>query len=101
MEEEQKEHVAKLNKMEREMEEVFERKVLQSFLGALKSTPWLVGAGEEAEAGRQRARPWEETEREHNQAAAAQEGARGNVFISSTNNFVSTSDTVLTCVNSG
>ena len=27
MEEEQKEHVAKLNKMEREMEEVFERKV--------------------------------------------------------------------------
>ena len=28
MEEEQKEHVAKLNKMEREMEEVFERKVL-------------------------------------------------------------------------
>ena len=29
MEEEQKEHVAKLNKMEREMEEVFERKVLR------------------------------------------------------------------------
>ena len=28
MEEEQKEHVAKLNKMEREMEEVFERKVM-------------------------------------------------------------------------
>ena len=36
MEEEQKEHVAKLNKMEREMEEVFERKVLHLFLGALK-----------------------------------------------------------------
>ena len=36
MEEEQKEHVAKLNKMEREMEEVFERKVLYPFLGALK-----------------------------------------------------------------
>ena len=31
MEEEQKEHVAKLNKMEREMEEVFERKVSQDF----------------------------------------------------------------------
>ena len=31
MEEEQKEHVAKLNKMEREMEEVFERKVLIQF----------------------------------------------------------------------
>ena len=31
MEEEQKEHVAKLNKMEREMEEVFERKVLIKF----------------------------------------------------------------------
>ena len=28
IEEEQKEHVAKLNKMEREMEEVFERKVM-------------------------------------------------------------------------
>ena len=38
MEEEQKEHVAKLNKMEREMEEVFERKVLHHFLGALKQT---------------------------------------------------------------
>ena len=38
MEEEQKEHVAKLNKMEREMEEVFERKVLCPFLGALKQT---------------------------------------------------------------
>ena len=36
MEEEQKEHVAKLNKMEREMEEVFERKVLHLFLAALK-----------------------------------------------------------------
>ena len=76
MEEEQKEHVAKLNKMEREMEEVFERKVLINliFLPSSKNNRWS-GSREEAKAVGQRARPGETAEREHNEATAAEKGA--------------------------